>query len=75
MAYRIGKCLLSEYLREINMPQAELASRLGVSRQQVNKWFKGEQKMSMESAMNVLAVLGIDGLHIEDLYKWIEARS
>jgi transcriptional regulator with XRE-family HTH domain len=73
MAYRIGKCLLSERLDELDMSQAELARRLGVSRQQVGKWVKDEQRMSLESAKNVASILNLD--HADDLYEWILTKN
>lgn len=73
MAYRIGKCLLSERLDKLEMPPAELARRLGVHRQQVDKWVNERQRMSMESAKNVAAILNLD--HADDLYEWIPTSS
>jgi transcriptional regulator with XRE-family HTH domain len=73
MAYRIGKCLLTEKLRAIGMTQTQLATRLLVSRQQVNKWATGKQKMSIETAKNVAPILGLNCG--EDLYEWIPARD
>jgi transcriptional regulator with XRE-family HTH domain len=72
MAYQIGKCLLSERLRQVGMSQAELARRLGIERQQVNKWVKGHQRMSLETSKNVATVLD---LHIDDLFEWIPTRG
>jgi DNA-binding XRE family transcriptional regulator len=69
MAYRIGDCLLSKRLEELDMTQAELARRLGVQRQQVGKWAKNEQRMSLESAKNVASILGLN--HVDDLYEWV----
>jgi plasmid maintenance system antidote protein VapI len=69
MAYRIGKCLLSEILDKLDMTPAELARRLGVHRQQVDKWINGKQRMSMESAKNVASILSID--HGDELYEWV----
>jgi DNA-binding XRE family transcriptional regulator len=68
MAYRIGNCLLSKRLDEIDMSQAELARRLGVNRQLVGKWINGDQNMSLESAKNVISIVGLD--RIDDLYEW-----
>jgi DNA-binding XRE family transcriptional regulator len=72
MAYQIGKCLLSVRLRQFGMTQAELARRLGIERQQVNKWVKGRQRMSLETSKNVATVLN---LHIDDLFEWIPRRD
>ncbi|PLR93235.1 helix-turn-helix transcriptional regulator [Bacillus sp. T33-2] len=72
MAYQIGKCLLSERLRQAGMTQAQLAERLGVTRQQVSKWVRGQQRMTLESAKNVSVILDC---YIEDLFEWIPAAT
>lgn len=72
MAYQIGKCLLSKRLRQVGMSQAQLAERLGVQRQQVSKWVRDEQGMSLESAKNVASILDC---YIDDLYEWIPSRK
>lgn len=73
MAYQIGKCLLSEWLRHVGMTQSELAERLGVTRQQVNKWATNRQGMSIETAKNIATILGLETL--EDLFQWIPTRT
>lgn len=72
MAYQIGKCLLSERLRQAGMTQSLLAEKLGITRQQVNKWSTGKQKMSIETAKNIATILDIDS---DDLYEWIPTRN
>lgn len=71
MAYRIGRCLLRSCLEERNMTQQELANRLGVTVQQINKYVLNRQKMSLETAYSIARILDC---HIEDLYTWIEYR-
>jgi plasmid maintenance system antidote protein VapI len=73
MAYRIGECLLSKRLDHLNMRPAELARRLGITRQQVEKWVNGKQKMTLESAKNVAVILDLD--HADDLYEWIPTHK
>lgn len=72
MAYRIGKCLLSDKLRDAKITQSQLAERLGVKRQQVYKWARNEQGMSLESAKNVATVLDC---FIDDLFEWVPTRK
>ncbi len=72
MAYQIGKCLLSERLRHVGMTQSQLAERLGVTRQQVNKWATDKQGMSLETAKTIASILDI---HIDDLYEWLPTRK
>jgi DNA-binding XRE family transcriptional regulator len=67
MAYQIGKSLLSERLRQVGMSQSELAKRLGVTRQQVNKWATNKQGMSIESAKKIVTILELKS--VEDLYE------
>ncbi|CEG29603.1 helix-turn-helix transcriptional regulator [Bacillus sp. B-jedd] len=69
MAYQMGRCHLSYWLRVRNMSPSELAKELKVDRQQVNSWLNGTRKMSMTSAKNVAHVLKLE--KAEDLYDWI----
>lgn len=73
MAYRIGKCLLSDRLRQVGMSQIQLAERLEVTKQQVNKWATGRQRMSMETAKRIAAILNLECG--DDLYEWIPTRK
>lgn len=73
MVYQIGRCLLSERLRQVGMSQSQLADRLKVTRQQVNKWATDRQGMSMETAKNISFVLELD--RMDDLFEWIPARD
>lgn len=73
MVYQIGRCLLSERLRQVGMTQSQLADRLKVTRQQVNKWATDRQGMSMETAKNISFVLELD--RMDDLFEWIPARD
>lgn len=51
------------------MTQNELADRLNITVQQINKYVMNKQKMSLPVAKNVSVVLNCK---IEDLYEWIE---
>jgi transcriptional regulator with XRE-family HTH domain len=73
MAYRVGKCLLDKRLRQAKISQSELARELNVSRQLVNKWATNDQRMSLETAKNVAAILELD--RIDDLYEWDYVRN
>lgn len=73
MAYQIGKCLLSERLRQVGMSQAELAKRLGITRQQVNKWVKCRQGMTIETAKKIAAILNLESS--DDLFEWNPTRD
>jgi len=54
------------------MTQKELADKLGVSIQQINKYVTDTQRMSIEVARNVSVILNC---HIEDLYEWHEVGN
>lgn len=54
------------------MSQTELAERLGVKRQQVNKYVNERQTMSYEIAYNISVILGCS---MEDLYTWEVGKS
>lgn len=73
MVYQIGRCLLSERLRQVGMTQSQLAERLKVTRQQVNKWCTDRQGMTLETAKNICIILELD--RIDDLFEWIPKRS
>lgn len=67
MAYNVERCLLREQLRKVNMTQQELANRLGITKQQVNKYVKKEHVMTLKTAKNIAEILNCD---IGDLYEW-----
>ncbi|MBT2599121.1 MULTISPECIES: helix-turn-helix transcriptional regulator [unclassified Oceanobacillus] len=72
MAYKkVGRCLLDRHLKENYMTQLELADKLGVSKQQINKYVLNKQKMSLEVAGNIAYILNC---HVEDLYEWVSGR-
>lgn len=67
MTYTVGKCRLPTLLRQRKMTQTELANRLGIKRQQINKYALGHITMSLQIAYNIAAVLDCS---IYDLYEW-----
>lgn len=69
MAYKVGKCLLNDRLEYANITQSELARKLKVTRQQINKYVTNEQGMSLQVAYNIALILHCK---IEDLYEWIK---
>lgn len=68
MAYKVGRCLLRSLLRKFDMTQIELADKLNVTEQQINKYVNDRQRMSIEVARNISEILNC---RIEDLYEWI----
>lgn len=72
MAYRVGRCLLRDRLKDVGMSQQELAIRMEIKVQQVNKYVLNKQKMSIQVAKNIAFILNCN---IEDLYEWIEAGN
>jgi len=69
LAYKVGRCLLRELLRDRDMTQLDLANKLQVSEQQINKYVNNRQKMHIQVAKNVASIFNC---HIDDLYEWIE---
>jgi transcriptional regulator with XRE-family HTH domain len=67
LAYIVGRCLLREHLRKNDMTQLELAERMGITVQQINKYVLNRQIMSLKVAKNVASILGC---RIDDLYEW-----
>lgn len=51
------------------MEQVDLAYKLKVTPQQVNKYVKGVQGMSLETAENISLILNCQ---VDDLYEWVE---
>jgi transcriptional regulator with XRE-family HTH domain len=47
-------------LRELGMTQKELAERMGISPQQVNKLVKGKENLTLETIARVGEALGVD---------------
>jgi DNA-binding XRE family transcriptional regulator len=69
LAYKVGRCLLRYFLDEAGMSQRDLAILLDVTDQQISKYVRDSQKMSIQVAKNVATILNCQ---IEDLYEWIE---
>lgn len=69
MAYKVGRCLLRDLLQKSSMEQVELANKLNVTPQQVNKYVNDVQGMSLEVAMNISLILKCE---IKEMYEWIE---
>lgn len=65
--YDVGRCLLSDKLKQARMTQKELASMLDVTKQQINNYVFGHRVMSLSIAKNVATILGCE---IDDLYEW-----
>lgn len=58
-------------LREMNMSQNELADRIGISRQQVNKWLKGRENFTIET---LTRLGGPVGMTLEELVQPFSER-
>lgn len=67
LAYIVGKCQLQPLLDKTGMSQQELALRLGVTRQQINKYIRNKTVMSFQVAYNISLILGCS---MSDLYEW-----
>lgn len=67
MAIKVGRCLLRKKLYDLDMTQSELAGRLNVTEQQINKYVNDRQRMSIEVAKNISDICNC---RIEDLYEW-----
>lgn len=61
--------LLASVLTLANMPQAELARRTGTSTKHINQLCKGIVPMSVDIALRLEHVLGINALH------WLHADA
>lgn len=72
MAYVVGRCLLRQRLRDAGMNQTQLADKLKVSEQQINKYVNNRQGMSLKVAKNIAVILNC---YIDDLYEWVEVGN
>lgn len=68
MTLQVGKCLLSEVLKEKNMTPQELAYKLDMPKQQISAYIHNKKVMTLRTAMTIALALGCN---IEDLYEWI----
>ncbi|RDW17597.1 XRE family transcriptional regulator [Oceanobacillus arenosus] len=68
MAYKVGRCLLRQKLKDAGMTQLQLANKLGVTEQQINKYVNNRQGMSLQVAKNIAVILNC---HTDDLYEWV----
>lgn len=69
LALKVGRCLLRYRLQERHMTQQELADSMDITSQQISKYVNNRQKMSIEVAVNIAAILKC---RVEDLYEWYE---
>ncbi|KHE70695.1 helix-turn-helix transcriptional regulator [Halobacillus sp. BBL2006] len=72
MTYKVGRCLLRKHLAENGMTQMDLAIKLNITVQQINKYVQGRQKMSIQVAKNISSILNC---RIDELYEWIEVGN
>lgn len=62
--------LILRALREQQMSQRELASRLNVSPQQINKWVKGNENFTFETISKIENALNIQLLSVPGFESW-----
>jgi putative transcriptional regulator len=68
----VGRCLLADLLRRAGMTQQELATRLGVPKQQINKYVNNRQQMSYKTAREIAYIINCS---MEDLYEWVPVKK
>jgi transcriptional regulator with XRE-family HTH domain len=71
MAFRPGKCLLHNILRENNLTPQEFVERTEYSKQEISDYATSRRKMSLSNAKTIADELGIP---IDDLYEWVEVK-
>lgn len=64
----IGKCLLSNLLRQRRMTQADLAYLTGINKHQLSNYMNDKNVMSLKTARIISKSLKCK---IDDLYDWI----
>lgn len=71
LPHSVGKCLLADLLKKAGMTQQELALKLDVPKQQINKYVHNRQYMSYKTAREIAYILNCP---MEDLYEWIPGK-
>lgn len=59
-------------LDSLGLKQVDLAEKMGVSRQQVNKWVKGNENFTIETLINIGRALGTDIIQLAPLNNTIK---
>ena len=59
-------------LDSLGLKQVDLAEKMGVSRQQVNKWVKGNENFTIETLINIGRALGTDLIQLAPLNNTIK---
>lgn len=67
MQVRVGRCLLREHLESRKITQLQLAEKLGVYEQAINRYVNNRAVMSYQIAKNIADILECD---MDDLYEW-----
>lgn len=72
MAYRPGKCLLPQILRERRIEPVDFYTLIGWSKQQYSAYVNDRKKMSIGTLKTVANALE---LPMDDLYEWVYTRK
>jgi transcriptional regulator with XRE-family HTH domain len=67
MYLRIGRCQITNILKEVKLTQAELADRAGMSESTISHYATKRRVMSIQNAKIIATVLRVK---IDDLYSW-----
>jgi len=70
MAFRPGKCLLHNILRDKKISPQEFADRVGFSKQQISDYANNRRKMNLSNAKTIAHALEIP---IDELYTWVQS--
>lgn len=65
--FKVGKCLLGDRLKQVDLTQSQLAERTNIPKSQISEYVNNKHVMSLESARIIAFVLNC---HIEELYQW-----
>lgn len=64
---QVGRCLLRDHLKRKKLTQLQLAEKLGVHEQMINKYVNDRTIMSLVTAKNIAYILDCS---VDDLYIW-----
>ncbi len=70
--YKVGRSNIKRLLAQKGLTQSELAERLGMSRQQLNRYVQNQRIPNAEITKNIAVELDCE---MDDLFEWVIGRK
>lgn len=72
MRIEVGRCLIPDILRRLNMSQQQLADKIGMNKRQLSRYCTSDiECMALPTAVLIADTLGCSP---RDLYEWFPVR-